>query len=111
MTEFKAGDRVKVEFDGVIEGARDGVGFSVVAPTESAYWIHEEYLTKLHDPLPTKDGAVIRVVAPHTYPRVFELRMVGSWIETGNGSPFDGDDIHELANEYGFTVLYAGDDE
>ena len=112
MTEFKKGDRVQVEFEGIVaaEDTRAGMIF-IDSPDKTGYWLHPNYITKLTDPLPTKNGAVIRIIEMLEYPRVFELATVGYWFETGNPSQIQGSRVQELANEYGFTVLYAGDDE
>jgi len=111
MSEFKKGDRVKIEFEGVIIGRGLSGNWVVELPDGEHRGIPDSYLTKLHEPLPTSSYAVIRIVENGDYPRVFELTGLAVWRETGNNSPFEAERIQALADEHGFTVLYAGDDE
>jgi len=109
MTEFKAGDRVKVEFEAVAQEADVRGGYYVQANNGRRVWLPGEYLTKLHNPLPTKRGAVIRVTGIDGQ-RIFERATV-SWYETGQSRNLELDYMRSLVEVCDFTVLYAGDDE
>lgn len=110
MSEFKKGDRVEVKFEAVVTHQESGGEVLVTGAGLRQFWITTTVVTKLHDPLPTSSCAVIRIVENGDYPRVFELTGLAVWRETGNSSPFEAERIQALADEHGFTVLYAGDD-
>lgn len=106
-TTFKPGDRVAVAFEDVINSVIDDIAYfnsgihSFAAPLSS--------LTKLTDPIPTADGAVIRIDSPAG--QVFERDVANGWWATGSDLPYRVEEVQEIANEYGgFTVLYAGDE-
>ena len=107
MTEFKKGDRVKVEFEGIVaaENTRAGMIF-IDSPDKTGYWLHSNYITKLHDPMPTKLFTVIKVGD-----RAIYQRFSYAWGSTSEPRAISFEEMQELANEHGFTVLYAGDDE
>lgn len=101
--EFKVGDRVAVAFEGVIASVYGYTAFfdsginTLAAPLSS--------LTKLTDPIPTADGAVIRFTDGDV-----STRIVGRWSTTGSYERTSDEDMQSDADRYGFTVLYAGDE-
>jgi hypothetical protein len=102
MSEFKVGDRVKVEFEGVVVHPLAG-GELLVQYGRFTKWLPAEHITKLHDPLPTKNGAVILSDGG----TAMQLDN-GNWYALASGG-FTPDDVL-YANDQ-FTILYAGDDE
>jgi len=112
MTEFKAGDRVKVEFEGVATHPLDGYGNVCVSAMGRTQWYPVKYVTKLHDPLPTKDGAVIRIPEQTSSLRILEYSTPRNvWWGAGSSTMYEAAAIEKLVEKCGFTVLYAGDDE
>jgi len=105
MTEFEKGDRVKVEFEAIVQTLDDG-GRVVLSNhnNASSIWIPPEFLTKLHDPLPTKEGATI------FYDGVAYQLQLGDWYAVGNENPMTPTYLADYMGRHGFTVLYAGDD-
>lgn len=61
MSEFKVGDRVKVEFEGVIIDTDPDGTYRVDTPGHPVEWawVIPENMTKIETPLPTKLGTVI----------------------------------------------------
>lgn len=101
--EFKPGDRVAVAFEGVItdvfgNNAYFDVGVDTLAAPLSS-------LSKLTEPIPTGDGAVIRLQNS-----VYELEDNGYWESIGSVANYSHKEIQGWADTYGFTVLYAGDE-
>jgi hypothetical protein len=111
MSHFKKGDRVKVEFEGVIQDV-DTHAKTLRALVDGCFiWVELRHLTKLHDPLPTKAGTVIRLDNDERVITVLVLQGSGSWFGAGTNHEFSNKRVQELADEHGFTVLYVGDDE
>lgn len=99
---FKPGDRVAVAFEDVITSISGGNAYfndglaTLAVPLSS--------LTKLTDPIPTAEGAVIRLQNS-----VYELEDNGYWESIGSVANYSHKEIQGWADTYGFTVLYAGD--
>ena len=109
MTAFKKGDRVKVEYEGIVDELTQ-TRFRIQHPLGDK-WLSASQLTKLHDPLPRKIGAVIRLSTTRRAITVFTLTPSGYWFGAGSNFTFSSARAKQLADEFGFTVLYAGDDE
>jgi hypothetical protein len=78
---------------------------------DGVFWIPAEFITKLHEPLPTKAGTVIRLDDDERAITVLVLQGSGSWFGAGTDQEFSNKRAQQLADEHGFTVLYAGGDE
>lgn len=61
MSDFKAGDRVKVEFEGVVRTSESYGSRVLVSDSATGTWVLSESLTKIAPPLPTKVGSVVDV--------------------------------------------------
>lgn len=59
MTEFKVGDRVKVEFEATIDSVTAKSVLMTSTDNHTQAWMLRENLTKLAPALPTKIGSVI----------------------------------------------------
>lgn len=104
-SDFKPGDRVAVAFEGVITSTYDDTAYFGSGPKTIAAPISS--LTKLTEPIPTTTGAVIRIDKTGT---IYEHAGNGSWFIPGNEIEYRTEPQTE-ADDYGFTVLYAGDEK
>ena len=106
MSNFVIGNRVRVEFDGTILSFTSHGTVLVQREDGRQHWMHPNHLTKLHDPLPDKKGAIVLIT---DVGRSFH-RLGLFWYEPGVIGPVGNFIVQRLADEYGFTVLYPGDE-
>ena len=110
MSNFVIGNRVRVEFDGTILSFTSHGTVLVQREDGRQHWMHLNHLTKLHDPLPTKNGAMIRLNDETRAVTVLVLQGSGCWLGAGTNYEYSDKRAQEVADAYGFTVLYPGDD-
>jgi hypothetical protein len=102
MTEFKVGDRVKVEFEGHMKDTEFNNTRILVDDGFSGTWVLRESATKLAPELPTKEGTVID---SHGYRFILTTR---GWHPTTDKDPYPMEAFKASMYARDFTVVLEG---
>lgn len=111
MSEIKKGDRVKVEFEGIVTGIyENGIGVNV-KDHDGTFYTLSRFATRVPDPLPTKRGAMIRYEGFETATGGSDIRLYdGVRWRTLDGVHVDTLTVVNNAAHFGFTLLFEGVD-